>query len=159
MTTSSSITQTSVMENQDQDRDVLLATVDSLKKIVSAYRASELHYVGAATDLLALSVELVTLLQAMEQRAPKLQPVVFKATYRLHRSLRQLLSFWPQRTISQERLLTTLGSDGLETMLDISPEGFPSLSTDQILGNVARAIAVSRERSLKQSSSSDHPTT
>lgn len=159
MTTSSSTTSISEKESPSPDNCAPRATGDSLAKVVSAYQESETVFAGIATDLLALSVELVTCLQLMEARAPAIKPVSLRATSRLHRSIRQLLSFWPQHSDSQERLLTLLASGGLEKMVDITPEGLPSLSTDQILDNVVRAIEVSRARNQKQSSSSAARTT
>ena len=159
MTKSSLSTPISETERQSPDSSAPLVTEEAPAKLVSAYQESETVFAGIATDLLALSVELVTFLQHMEVRAPAVKPVTLRATSRVHRSLRQLLNFWPQRTDSQERLLTLLASAGLERMVDITPSGLPSLSTDQILSNVARAIEVSKARNQKQSSNSAVPTT
>lgn len=154
MTASSWTTPLSEMEKQKRARFALLAMVGRLKKEASAYREAEEVYSGIATDLLVDFVGLTLLLQRLDQRLPALKPASAYYTSRLHRSLKQLLRFSPQATDSQERLLNLLSSDGLETMLDVSEEGWLSLSTDQILGNVVRAIEASKEQPQKQSSNS-----
>lgn len=129
----------------------LLAQVGRLKKEVSAYQEAEEVYSGIVTELLAVSTGLVLLLQDLDKRAPVLKPASVHYTSRLHRLLKRLLNFCPQATDSQERLLNLLSSDGLGTMLDVTGDGYLSLSTGQILANVERAIEASREQTRRQS--------
>lgn len=127
----------------------LLAKVGVRKREASAYRDEAEHYCGIVTELLALSTELVVFLQATEKRAPGLKPLTADSTFRLHRSIKQLLNFWPQNSDSQERLLTLLDSDGLATMTGSTADGYVSLSSDQVVGNVERIIAVTKELSRR----------
>lgn len=128
-----------------RDKFALLAKVGHRKKEASAYQDEAEFYCGIATELLALSVDLVEFLQRAEKRAPAVTPLSADATSRLHRSIKRLLRSWPPRSDSQERLLSLLKSDGLATMIATTEEGYVTLSSDQIVGNVARIIAATKE--------------
>lgn len=146
-TTSSLATAISEMEKHKRARFALLAKVGQRKREASAYRDEAEFYCGSVTELAALSAELVELLQRLEKRAPGLSPFTVEYTSRLHHSIRRLLRFWPQNSDSQERLANLLNSDGLETMLGVTAEGFLSLSSTQVVENVERVIALTKERS------------
>lgn len=139
------------MEKQKRARFALLAMVGVRKREASQLREEMLLYYTTATELAALSVELLAFLQRAEATAPQISPLVAESTFTAHRSIKRLLNFSAQNSESQQRLVTLLNSDGLETMMGVTGDGYLSLSSDQIIGNVARVIEVTKARSRKVS--------
>lgn len=137
-----------------REKFVLLAKVGQRKREASAYREEAEFYCGNATELLALSVDLIRALQLLEKELPQLRAGTVEATSRLHQSIKQLLRFWPQNSDSQERLVNLLNSDGLATMVGVTADGYVSLSSTQVVENVARVIALTKVPDQKQSSPS-----
>lgn len=130
-----------------RDKFALLAKVGHNKRKASAYQDEAEFYFTTATESLAILGELLDFLQSLEKKDSRLAPFVAKHTSKQHHLIRTLLSYWPKNSDSQERLLTLLDSDGLVTMLDTTPDGYSTLSTDLILENVARCIAATSEES------------
>ncbi len=140
-----------------RDKFALLAMVGRVKKEVSPLHEEADFYSSFVTEQVALSADLLDLLQEIEQQvnSPETSEIVADLTSQYHRSIRQLLNFWPPHTESQERYLSLLASDGLEKVLATTPDGYVSLSTDRILKNVERVIeATKKELNQKQSSNS-----
>lgn len=141
-----------------RDKFALLAMVGRVKKEVSQLQDEADFYSTIATDLVALSEDQLELLQQIEKQADsdQMTDLVIDLTSQFHHLIRRLLSFYPQRTKSQERYSRMLGSDGLARVLADTPDGYVSLSTDQILENVERVIDLTkRELARKQSSNSE----
>lgn len=135
---------TSEKERLLRDKFALLARVGHNKRKASAYQDEAEYYFTIATEALAVLGELLGYLQKAEKLEPSLAPFVARHTSKQHHLVKSLLTFWPQNTDSQERVLSLLDSDGLAEMLESTPEGYVYLSTDLILENVARCIDASR---------------
>lgn len=153
-TTSSLATLTSEMTKHKRARFALLARVGRQKKEVSQLREETEFYFGIATDLLALSTELVEFLQRAEATAPGLKAYNAVSTSRLHHSIKRLLRSYPSDSDLQKKWLSTLTSDGLATMVGVTADGYLSLSSTQVVNNVARVIEATKERRRKTSSAS-----
>lgn len=155
-TTLSSSSETCVMKKLVRDKFALLARVGVRKREASAFQDEAEFYCGIVTGLLAASAEQLLLLQmvADETNVPRLKGAVADITSRQHRLIKQLLDFWPRNTESQTRTLNLLGCAGLVKMTERTDDGSVSLSTDQILKNVARAIAATKVPTPSPSSSS-----
>lgn len=150
----SKLTQAQQKERLIREKFALLAKVGQRKREALAYQEAEEFYFTTATEALALSGELLVVLhEAVGEWSPEWQALVADQTSRYHLLLRNLLSFWPKNSDSQDRLLNLLNSDGLERFLETTPEGYISLSSDQIIENVERIIEATRaELEQKQSS-------
>jgi hypothetical protein len=123
-----------------RDKFALLAKVGVQKRRASRFQDETEFYYTTATELLAISGDLLDLLQRLEPEHPELKGLLSDHTSRYHRSIRRLLGFWGKDIESQERSLKLLDSDGLARVLADTPDGYVSLSSDLILRNVERAI-------------------
>lgn len=148
---STSTSATSRMEKLSRDKYVLLAKVGHRKREALAYQEAEEFYSSIVTELLALSVAQTELLQDIADRAdsPSLRRAVAADTSRLHRLTKRLLSFWPKNSDSQKRVSDLLESAGVAKLLTDTEDGYVTLSTGQILANVARAIGLTKEQYLR----------
>jgi hypothetical protein len=145
----------SAMVKQKREKFALLARVGHQKREVCRLHEEADFYSSIVTELLALSTESLTLLVAEEEKHPELKLPILTLVSRQTNLLKRLLNYWPRDSQSQERVCALLESDGLETMTDVSDEGYVSPSMDLILRNVARAIEVTKMGlSPKQSSNS-----
>lgn len=158
-TRSNSTTRDSRMERLVRDKFALLARVGHQKRKALASLEEMEFYYGIATELLALLVEAVELLQVVEKAEPALSKHVGTITSRQHHLIRKILRYWPPGTESQERILNLLDLDGLEKVLGTTPDGYVTLSGGLILENVARIIGATREQAQNQSSGSEAQTT
>lgn len=142
--TSSSNTPPSEKEKLKRDKFALLAKVGVQKRRASRFLAETDFYSGTATELLALSGDLLEVLQSLEEAHPEIKPDLTDLTSQYHRLIKRLLGFWGPDIESQERFSKLLDSDGLAKVLADTPDGYVSLSTDRILRNVERAIEVTK---------------
>ena len=138
-----------VREKLVRDKYALLARVGQRKREASAFQDEAVFYFTIVTELLALSAGLLEGLQEAEETNAQVKSRLLEHTSHYHRLIRSLLSFWPKNSESQVRILSLLDCDGLEKALACTPDGYVSLSTDQILENVARAIEVIKEENLR----------
>lgn len=154
-TASSSTTDPSPMARLKRDKFALLARVGHLGREVSALHAEADLYCSTATELLAASLELLMQLEAVEAQegAPRKELVI--PVSRVTNSIRRLLNFWPKNTMSQDRVLEMLDSDGVEMGTVVSDDGYVYLSSDLILSNAARAIGATKGQLQKPSSNSE----
>lgn len=152
-TASSLTSDTSKMVKLKRDKFALLAKVGHLGREVSALHDEADHYSSIATELLAVSSELLTLLEEQEEENQKTNPYLVIPASRLTSLTQKLLNYWPKGSKSQDRVYEMLDSDGVVTVTDTSEEGFVYPSMDLILKNVGRAIGASREQSPRRSSS------
>lgn len=144
--TQSSLTSVgSEMEKQKRARFVLLAKVGHLKREASQLHEEADFYSTIATELLALSMEQLTLLESLEEKHPEIKAELVNLTSKHTHFVRQLLDFWPQNTVSRSRFYALLDSAGVEMATDVSPEGYVSPSMDLILKNVVRAIEATKK--------------
>lgn len=153
-TTSPPSSQDLVTRKLVRDKFALLAQVGREKRAALALQDEATFYSSIVTDLLVAQGELLERLQADAKIDPELVALASEHTSRFHRLTKQLLSFWPANSVSQERILTLLNSDGLAKVLDSTQDGYLTLSTDLILENVERAIEATKGKSLRQSPAS-----
>jgi hypothetical protein len=145
----------SEMEKQKRARFALLARVGHQKREVCQLHEEADFYSSIATELLALSTELLTSLEAVEEEHPLVKSDLVIQVSRHTSLLKRFLSYWPQNITSEQRYLELLDSDGVAISTDVSDDVYVSPSMDRMLRNVARAIEVTKMGlSPKQSSNS-----
>lgn len=141
----------SEMKKQKRARFALLAMVGHRKKEASRLQDEADFYSTTATEALAALEDAATLLAELgQQGSPEAMKGAVDLTSVRFRLARQLLNFWPTGTTSEDRLWKVLGSDGLATILEDTPEGYLSLSSTQWVNNVARAIEATKMLNQKR---------
>jgi hypothetical protein len=143
----------SEMEKQKRARFALLARVGHQKKEVCQLHEEADFYSSIVTELLALSTELLTSLEAVEDQHPALKFDLVTQVSKHTSLLKHLLSFWPQNITSEQRFLELLDSDGVVMATDISDDVYVSPSMDRMVKNVERAIEVTKQASSQKQSS------
>lgn len=151
---SSSTSATSKKETSSLVSSAQRVKADRLRKAVSMLNDETDFYCSSVTELAVQLAALLEVLQDLSEDAPWMREFVASHTSRYHQSLKNLLSFYPQSTISARRLYAVLTSDGLEKVLPYTPGEWPSLSSDLIIENVARSIGHTKN-SVSQSPSPD----
>ena len=150
-TPSQASTLTSEMVKLRRDKFVLLAKVGQRKKEASQFRDEAMFYYGTVTELLVALGEAMALLREMhppESGNKKVSDLMCQHT----QLIKQLLSFWPQHSESQERALALLDSAGLGMVTGLTEDGYVIPSTALILENVERIIAATKAQNQKPSS-------
>lgn len=149
VTLSSSSTKDSEKVKLKREKYAHLARVGHQKRRALAFQDAEEFYFTIATEQVALLREQLEEALELEKQMKAPSPAVAKATSRLTHLTRRLLHFWPRNSESQQRISLLLDSAGLATMMAVTDEGYLTLSSDQILGNVERIIALTKERNQK----------
>lgn len=152
----SSTTPDSAMEKVVRAKFALLAKVGRQKREASLLRDEVTFYSSSVTALAAVSVEQLGVLQDLADRvdSPQLKAAVADITSRHLIWMRKLLKHWPNDSECQQKLSELLESDGPQRLMASTPEGYATLSTGLILGNVERIIVATRERRRRASSPS-----
>jgi hypothetical protein len=151
-TKSNSTSDSSKMIRLTRDKFALLARVGHQKRKVLAYQKEAEFYFTIATETLVTLQAALEVLDSREQENGQPDVLLRDLTSSLSHSVRSLLKYWPSDTESQERLFSLLGHSGLAKTVKTTPDGYLSLSSDLVIGNVARTIALTKEQSLKASS-------
>lgn len=120
----------------------LLAKVGQRKREALALHAEADSYSSTVTELVALSTGLLHLLEQVEPQVRGISPALVTLSSRHTHLMHHILDSLPRSSMSRDRVLRMLNSDGLETAMDITDDGYVSPSSDQILRNVARAIGI-----------------
>lgn len=144
-TKSSKSSPTLKKESLVRDKFALLAMVGRRKREALAYHEAEEFYSTIVSEQHANLAALLSSLRPLAERSPALAELLSFHTSRLHHSTKKLLSYWPKNTASQETLWNLLASEELSQTLATTPDGYVSLSTDQILDNVVLAIGATQE--------------
>ena len=148
-TQSKSNTATSQKESRGPGYFALLAKAGHNKRKLLALHEEAEFYSTIATELLAHLVARRDVLLQEEAKSGHPIPELIEVTSLLTQQLKRTLSFWPNDTESQSRILALLESSGLETLMIGTGDGFVTPSSDLILGNVVRIIAHTKEQRLK----------
>lgn len=139
-----------------RDKFALLAKVGRLKREVSQLREEVKFYSSSATELAAVSVEQLGVLQplaeAVGEAELKMEVAVITSRHLLW--MRKLLKHWPSDSECQQKLLALLESEGPQRLMASTPDGYATLSTGLILNNVAQIIEATRELPRRASSHS-----
>lgn len=137
-----------------RDKFALLAKVGRQKREASQLRDEVTFYSSSVTELAAVSVEQLAVLQDLADRvdSPQLKAAVADITSRHLIWMRKLLKHWPKDLECQQKLLGLLESGGPQRLMASTPEGYATLSTGLILSNVERIIEATRERRQRASS-------
>ena len=143
-TKSDSRTATSEMAKVKSAKFALLARVGVLKREASALHGEADNFSSNVTELVALSTDMLTLLEAVEERDKTLSQDVLTLSSRHTQLMQHILYSLPPSMASRERVWKMLSSDGLATAMDITEEGYVSPSSAQILRNVVRAIGITK---------------
>lgn len=118
----------------------LLARVGVEKRKALGFQEEAEFYFTTAIEALVILEDVLVFLNRAAVRAPSLQPLVNEYESRQRDLIRQLLNYWPKDTESQSRLLNLLDSDGVASHLGYTPEGFVSLSSDQIIESLEQIL-------------------
>ena len=138
--------QDSPMRKLVSQKFALLAKVGAAKRKASGFQAEAEFYCTSVTEALAVLEDALIFMNDVAEAVPKLRPLVNDYESRQRSLIRGMLNYWPKDTESQLRLSTLLESDGVASHLDTTPEGYISLSCDQILKSLGQIIeASSRE--------------
>lgn len=153
-TKSNSTTQDSATAKVVRDKFVLLAKVGRQKREASQLHDEVTFYSSSVTELAAVSVDQLGVLQDLADRvdSPQLKAAVAEITSRHLIWMRKLLKHWPKNSECQQKLLALLESDGPQQLMAFTPDGYATLSTGLILGNVERIIVATREQRRRASS-------
>lgn len=151
-TASSHNTRTSEMDKLLRDKFVLLAKVGQRKREASRFQDEAEFWFGIVTELLALLGEAMEKLR-LEHPSAEGDEAVATLTSKQLSLVRQLLSFSPPASESQERVLRLLDSDGLGMMTAVTGGVYVIPSSRLILESVERIIAATKEQDPKLSSS------
>lgn len=143
-TTSSSPTETSQKAPPKQAKFVLLAKVGQLKREASQLHEEADSYCSIVTALVAGYTELLMWAEAKEREFPGLSTDLVTHSSNHTQLVKGLLHNLPHASISRERVLKLLNSDGLGMAMDVTEDGYVSPSSAQILRNVERAIVATK---------------
>lgn len=149
---SSLSTKTYKKGKQGPAKSALHAEVAHLRQELSQSRAEMEFYFSSVTESLALLEEVRAGLVAREQETGQPDPLLGSIALRHQQLADSLIQYWPAGLECQERALKLLELDGLVPVMGTTHDGYASLSSDLILENVARAIALTKEHSQKPQS-------
>lgn len=158
LTPSCSTTEAFLTARLKRDKFALLAKVGHAKRAHSVLQAETELYCTTATELLAISMELLALLESEEESKGEMNLNAVIPVSRLYRCVQKISNFCVTDTASEQRMLRLLESDGAVMAMDTCNEGYASPSMDLMLKNVARAIVASKGSSPKTSSKCATPT-
>jgi len=117
---------------------------DLMAKQRSRYPSETEFYYSSVTECLALLEALRAGLVEREKETGKADPLLHSISPRHANLMKSLINYYPTGSASQERAWDLLECDGLKEHVGTTPDGYVSLSTDLILENVERAIALTK---------------
>lgn len=126
-----------------REKFALLAKVGQRKREASRFQDEAEFYCGSVIETLAVLKDAMDKLRK-EHPTAEADPEMTGLMSRHTRLIRKLTTYWPPDMESQQRLSILLDSVGLETVTASTDEGYVFLSSDLILENVARIIAVTK---------------